>query len=151
MDHRYQAAFKVLQAQGLILEKHMGIMSLEGLKVFLKEKEISPDFSDSHSYLLDVTKTKYSRNVDNVKAFVQYLQQKHANIKNCRVAVLFNEIEQRAMVSTFKLLFGATSRQFHAFSCLEEALIWLHIDVSADCIQKELDGMKTEFKDHLIY
>jgi hypothetical protein len=130
MNNTYNIKYRCLEDHGIIVEKHIGLIDLDKLKQFMFKKKHDPKFSSDLHYLIDIRETQFSRSIEKVRDFIDFISYNHSEILNQRIAFLTSESEQVAMTTVFQMLYKGNRQRVRIFSTIELALLWLNVDMN---------------------
>ncbi len=139
MKKDFRVKYKFVEEFNLIVEKHIGAVDLS---ILIKSMEIlssKREFSVHANYLIDLRATQFNMDIDRVKQFVKFVEEKFPEALKNRIALIADESDQVAMATLFKMLQSENSQNIHVFSTLEYALLWLNIEAKEDQMEKMIE------------
>jgi hypothetical protein len=141
MSNTYNIKYRCLEDYGIIVEKHSGLIDVDKLKQFMFKKKSDPKFSSDFHYLIDIRKTQFTRSVEKVRDFIDFMANDHSEILNQQIAFLTSESEQVAMSTVFQMLYKGNRQRVRIFSTLEHALLWLNVDMDYNEVEEVIRNL----------
>ena len=134
--------YKILKEHNLIVEYHSGILDADSFIEFKKSITLDPLFLPSLNYFVHLKKVTFSKNLEDIDTYANFLEANSKVYGNSRVALITNTPNQVVSTTIFKMMQQNKSQSVEIFSTSESALEWLNSNFDKNEILDVLGELK---------
>jgi len=143
----HQYAYKIFPEQRFILVIHAGLMNMDAIKTCKEALLQDALFSSEFNLLIDMRSAKFNVQAKDSLELFEYISSRTDLVGESRKVAFFTcESEQVAMATVYKMLYKENHQKYRVFSALEDAMLWLHVNLMEDELMNELELLKEHLK-----
>lgn len=121
--------YQVYPEQRFILQRLLGVVSMENLLKVKLEQDQDPSFDPDFSLLTDVREADVQFTPAEIQAYIQYLQAEFKGSKGRKIALVTSSPMAVAVGTLVQSNTGDLSDELQLFSTIPAALSWLGVDL----------------------
>ncbi|MDO9273920.1 MAG: hypothetical protein Q7T92_00035 [Lutibacter sp.] len=138
------STYKILKEYNLIVEYHTGVLDADSFIDFKKSITTDPLFMPSLNYFVHLKKVTFSKNLEDIDKYADFLANNYKVYGNRRVALITKTPNQVVSATMFKMMQQNKSQSVEIFSTNESALEWLNSNLDKDEIFEVLAKLMPE-------
>jgi len=142
-QHDYKANFVILSEKNLIIEFHDGTILAEFLITYKKKQALHKEFSPHHNLLVDLRYAKFTKRVDKVQKYVNFLEHHHEIAGTRNVALLADSPDPVVMSTLYQSMQSNLPQNLKIFASLENAIQWLGADIRVEKVNTILEILRS--------